>query len=141
MNLFTLSLALGIAFALRIGFLAVHLNRLNRLWYDFDHGGLSYRLAQFLDILTFLGFFACVGYAFWTLPDSEVGIAPRYAMVFVAWFGLTLLARLTVHRFPRTNAPLLFDEAKVSLFTNLLLALLNGLTLTGLTAIYFWLRG
>lgn len=134
-------LVLGIAFALRVGFLAAHLNRLDVLWSEYDRRGLSYRLAQLLDALTFIGFAACAGYALWTLPASAAGSVARYSQIFIAWFGVALLGRLAVHRFPRTNAPQLFDDAKASLLTNLLLSLLSGLAMTGVTVLYFWVRG
>jgi len=140
MSLSVLLILLGIALALRVGFLAAHLNRLDVLWNEYDRRGLSYRLAQLLDILTFVGFAVCAGYALWTLPTDTSGLV-RYGTVFVAWFGVALLERLAVHRFPRTNAASLFDDAQVSLLTNLLLSLLSGLVMTGVTALYFWLRG
>lgn len=139
MNWLSLLFALSVALLLRIGFLAAHHNRLDMLWDAYDRRGLSYRLAQLLDAVTFVAFAACVGYTLWTLPTDTDGAA-RYGKVFVACFGVALLERLAVHRFPRTNAPLLFDDAKVSLFTNLLLSLLSGLAMTGVTALYFWLR-
>jgi len=140
MSLSVLLILLGVALALRVGFLAAHLNRLDVLWNEYDRRGLSYRLAQLLDALTFVGFAVCAGYALWTLPADASSVV-RYGTVFVAWFGVALLERLAVHRFPRTNAPSLFDDAKVGLFTNLLLSLLSGLAMTGVTALYFWLRG
>lgn len=138
--LFFLIFILICAFILRLSILIAHLNRLDTLWYDFDRRGLRYRLAQLLDLLTFVGYAICAGYVLWTLPGSEASGAGRYITVFVAWFGVALLERLAVHRFPPTNAPALFNDAYVSLLTNLLLALLSGMMMTGATALYFWLR-
>lgn len=71
-------LGLGIAFALRIGFLVLQINRLDRLWDDFDRRALSYQLAQLLDLLTILGDAICAGYVLWLLPGNEIGIVVRY---------------------------------------------------------------
>lgn len=140
MSLSVLLIVLGIALVLRVSFLAAHRNQLDVLWNEYDRRGLSYRLAQLLDALTFVGFAVCAGYALWTLPTAAGGVV-RYGTVFVAWFGVAMLERLAVHRFPHTNAPHLFDDAMVSLFTNLLLSLLSGLAMTGVTGLYFWLWG
>jgi hypothetical protein len=113
---------------------------LESLWYEYERRGFQYRLAQTIDLLTILGFGACAFYALWTLEDTGAGIAGRYTAAFIAWFGMALLERLAVHRFPRTNSPQLFLDAKVSLATNVALAVLAGLAMTGVTAVYFWVR-
>jgi hypothetical protein len=125
----------------RLGFLALHLRDLESLWYDYERRGFQYRLARSIDLLTILGFGACAFYALWTLKDAETSGAGRLGAVFVAWLGVALLERLAVHRFPRTNSPQLLLDAKVSLVTNVALAVLAGLAMTGVTAIYFWVRG
>lgn len=135
-----LLLALGVALALRLGFLALYFNRLESLWIDYERRGLSYRLARGIDFLTILAFGACAIYTLWTLQRAGYGGSSRYGTVFIVWFGISLLEKLAVHRFPRTNSPQLFLDAKMSLITNLALAVLAGLTLTGVTAVYFWVR-
>ena len=136
-----LLLALGGALALRLGFLAFHLHDLEPLWYDYERRGFKYRLAQSIDLLTILGFGVCAFYALWTLKDAASGVCERYGIVFVAWFGMALLGRLAVHRFPRTNDAQRFLDAKLSLVTNVVLAVLAGLAMAGVTALYFWVRG
>lgn len=137
----TLLLALGSALTVRLGFMALHLRDIESLWYDYDRRGLQYRLAQSIDLVTILGFSACAVYALWTVKDLQTSGGARYGTVFVAWFGIALLERLAVHRFPRTNSPQLFLDAKVSLATNLALAGLVGFAMTGVMAVYFWVRG
>jgi hypothetical protein len=140
MNWPVLLLALGAALALRLGFLALHLPNMESLWYDYERSGFQYRLAQCIDLLTILGFGACAVYALWTLKDAATSVGGRYGAAFVAWFGMALLERLAVHRFPRTNSPQLFLDARVRLVTNVALAVLAGLAMTGVTAIYFWFK-
>lgn len=135
-----LLIALGAALALRLVFLAFHLNNLESLWVDFERRGIAYRLAQSIDLLTILGFAACAVYALWPLKDAGTSVGGRYGAIFVAWFGMALLERLAVHRFPPTNSPQLFLDAKVSLATNVALAVLAGLAMTGVTAVYFRVR-
>lgn len=137
----TLLLALGGAMTVRLVFLALHLRDMESLWTDYERRGFQYRLAQSIDLLTILGFGACAAYALWTLKDVQTSVGERYGVVFVAWFGMALLERLAVHRFPRTNSPQLFLDARVSLATNVALAVLAGLAMTGVAAIYFWIRG
>ena len=136
-----LLLALGAALALRLGFLSLHLPNMESLWYDYERRGFQYRLAQSIDLLTILGFGACAVYALWPLKDAQTSVGGRYGAVFVAWFGMALLGRLAVHRFPRTNDAQRFLDAKVSLVTNVVLAVLAGLAMVGVTALYFWVRG
>ncbi|MCU0503789.1 MAG: hypothetical protein MUC51_18880 [Anaerolineae bacterium] len=46
-----------------------------------------------------------------------------------------------VYCFPRTNDAQRFLDAKVSLVTNIVLTVLAGLAMVGVTAVYFWVRG
>jgi len=70
-----------------------------------------------------------------------VAMALRLVKVIVAWLGYSLLARLTVHRFPRTNLPGALDQAKIDLGIHLLLAVLGALGATAVAWIYFLWRG
>lgn len=62
-------------------------------------------------------------------------------MIFVAWLGVSLLARLPVHRFPRTNESQLFHDAQIALAANLLTSVLVASVCTAMSALWYWLRG
>lgn len=141
MSVSGLLLAWGVGLALRVGFLAAHLNNLEGLWADYARRGLLYRLAQIVDLVTLIGFGACAVYTLWMLPAREAGVLARSATVFAAWFGIGLFERLAVHRFPRTNSPAFLADARVSLLSNVVMAVVGALAMTGVTALYFWLRG
>ena len=141
MSLLAVLLMLGVALALRVGFLAVHLNNLEGLWADYARRGFVHRLARIVDLVTFIVFCGCAIYMLWTLPADEASVLSRFTKVFVAWFGVALLERLAVHRFPRTNAPVLYFDAQMNLASNVVTAVAGGLAMTGVTALYYWLRG
>jgi hypothetical protein len=141
MSMSGLLLAWGVGMVLRVGFLTAHLNNLEGLWAEYARRGLLYRLAQIIDLVTLIGFGACAVFTLWTLPAREADALARTAAVFVVWLGIGLLDRLAVHRFPRTDSPAFFADAKVCLISNVVTAAVGALAMTGGTALYFWLRG
>ncbi len=132
------------AMALRLGFLAFHFNNLERLWGDYERRGPYFQFARTLDYLSLVVF---LGAAVWTLWGLDSQDSLRLAKpevlfrIFVAWLGVSLLGRLAVHRFPRTNLPGGLGQAKVDLGIHLLLAVLSALAATVVTWVYFWWRG
>lgn len=133
LDMFILLLAL---LASRLLFLAFHWNSLDLLWSDYERHGLRYRFALILDIVTsliFLLFTLRFIYLFstYTYPLMEA---------FVATGGLALLNRLQVHRFPRTNSPSAFNEAKTDLLVHMIMSLITAVVFTLATAIYIWFR-
>ena len=127
------------AIILRLLFILLHWTDLGRLWDDLDRRGIRFQLARALDLMTFLAFAGFAFYALWDLR-GQTGFWQRYGTAFVAWFGVSLLPRLPVHRFPRTNLPRSFSEAQILLIAHLITAVISGLGMTGLTALYFWMR-
>jgi hypothetical protein len=136
--------------ALRLGFLSFHFNNLERLWGDYERRGPYFQFARTLDYLTLAVFLAAAIWALWGL-DSQDALRPVKPEVlfrkevlfriFVAWLGVSLLARLAVHRFPRTNLPGGLEQAKIDLGVHLLLAVLGALAATAVAWVYFWWRG
>src|SRR4051812_46883447 len=123
MSLPVLSMTLGAFILLRVGFIALQLRDLGSFWYDLEHHGIRFQIARAISVVTWLVFFGCACYTLWTVK-SLPAFWPRYGTVFVAWFGLALLARFPLHKFPRTNDPQLYSEAQVNLIVNLVMSLL-----------------
>src|SRR6478672_3792227 len=94
--------ALVAALAMRIAFVACHLRDLDQLWYDYEHRGLRFRTALVLDYTTLATFVAAAVWAVWKLDGLD---SYRLGKFFVVWFGWSLLTRLQIHCFPRTNRP------------------------------------
>ena len=138
MPLWTLTAVLVGALALRIAFLAAHFGDLERLWYDYERRGPRFRLARALDLATLVAFLAAAAWALWKL-DREYPY--RLGTYFVVWLGWALLARLTVHRFPRTNVGRAYDEARFMLVFHLVASVVVALVLTGAMWVYFRWRG
>lgn len=138
MDFRTLVSLLGGAVALRVAFLAVNLGSPERLWTDYERRGLRFQLARGLDYATFGVFLAGALGCLWRIDGQDPW---RLAKVFVAWLGCSLLARLAVHRFPRTNYPGALSEAKIDLFVHLLLSLLAAVAATAVAWAYFWYFG
>jgi hypothetical protein len=138
MELWALVSIFIVAMALRLVFLAFHFTNLESLWSDYERRGPRFQLARSLDYLTLAVFLAAAIWALWGLDSQE---PLRLVKVFVAWLGVSLLARLTVHRFPRTNLPGGLDQAKIDLGVHLLLAILSALAATAVAWVYFWWRG
>jgi cytochrome c biogenesis protein CcdA len=136
-----LSITLAVCFAARFAFVAFHLRDLESMWYDFDRKGLTYHIAWLLSIVTLGAAFAAAAYAIWSLPKTDISWSQRYGTIFVAWLGLALLERFPLHKFPRTNSPLLYRDAQADLITNLIMALASAVGMTILSGIYYWFRG
>ena len=134
MELWILASVLVVGMGLRLVFLAFHFNNLERLWGDYERRGLYFQLGRALDYLTLAVFLVVGVWILWGL-DSQDPL--RLVKVFVAWLGYSLLARLAVHRFPRTNLPGALDQAKIDLGVHLLLAVLGALAATAVGWIYF----
>ena len=134
----TLAALLGGALALRLAFLAAHVRDLESLWYDYERRGPRFRLARALDLAT-LGAFLAVGV--WALWTADADDSYRLGKYFVVWLGWSLLSRLSVHRFPRTNVGRAYDEARFTLVVHLVLSVVVALALTGAMWVYFWWRG
>jgi hypothetical protein len=136
-----LLIVLTICLALRGAFVAYHFNRLEAMWSDFDRRGLSYRIAWLLSAITLVAYFAAVIGMFWNLPKSDLPWPVRYGAIFIAWLGLALLERFPLHKFPRTNSHALFQEAKLELMVNLIMAFGSAIGMTVLSGAYYWWRG
>ncbi len=140
-SLTTLILILVLSFAIRLAFLAAHWTNLERMWYDFERHGFAYRTAAVIDLVTFAVYFVCALYGIWHVQDVATTLLGKCAFVWVAWLGVLALERLSIHRFPRTNHPQLFGEAKVALLAHLLTTLIGAFVMTALSAVWFWFRG
>lgn len=138
MDFRTLTLLWVGLFALRLGFVGLHLRDLDRLWNDYARRGMRFQLARGVDYLTLGVFFVAAVRA---LRDLGGPIPWRLAVVFAAWLGLSLLQGLPVHRFPRTNVPGGLDEVKLALGVRVLLSALGAVGATFMAAVYFWWRG
>ena len=57
------------------------------------------------------------------------------------WLGWSLLERLSIHRFPRTNRPGAYVEAKINLIVNIMRALAGAIAMTAVAWAFFWWRG
>lgn len=125
------------ALALRIGFVVAHFGDPERLWTDYARRGLRYHLARGLDYVTLALFLAAAVWTLWAMGGQD---AQRLAKVFVAGLGASLLTRLYAHRFPRTNRPGAFAEAKIDLAVHLLMSLVAAVAFTAVAAVYFGWR-
>ncbi|MFO0923572.1 MAG: hypothetical protein U0905_13910 [Pirellulales bacterium] len=134
MSPITLTIVFVVAFGVRLLFLGVHLSDPDRLWSDYERRGLRYRIAQGVDLVSFLMFAAPAFYSLYKIHSLESPLMTT----FVSFLGLQLLGRLAIQKFPRTNSPGLFSEAKIDLFVQVLLSLLGGGVLTCLAAVYLW---
>jgi hypothetical protein len=130
------SLGGGVA-ALRVAFLAACLGSPERLWSDYERRGSRFHLARGLDYMTFGIFLVGALWCLWRIDGQDPW---RLGKVFVAWLGCSLLARLPVHRFPRTNLPGALSAAKIDLAVHLLLSLLTAVAATAAAWAYFWYR-
>jgi cytochrome c biogenesis protein CcdA len=139
MSLAVLSIVLVAMLVLRVGFIALQFNNLDLFWYDLERQGIRFQVARALSIVTSLAYWSCAIYTLWSVR-AQPAFWPRYGTVFVAWFGIALLSRFALHKFPRTNSSQLMSDAQASLIANFVTSLISGLGMTGLTALYFWLR-
>jgi len=126
------------AMGLRLAFVAFHFRDMEQLWYDYEHCGLRFQTARLLDFATFASFVAAAGWALWKIDGQD---PHRLSKFFVVWLGWSLLARLQVHHFPRTNRSGLYEQAKINLFVHLLMSLLGALVATAAAWIYFRWHG
>lgn len=134
MSLLSVIGLLAVLLGFRLGFLWLNLSDFEQLWYDFERRGIRFKLAWILDLAT-LGFF--FGVAAWTV--FRIGdLDWPFIRLFVTFGGLSLLSRLQVHRFPQTNLPGAFDEAKIDLIVHLIMASLSGLGIALVGAAYLW---
>lgn len=106
------------------------------LWSDFERRGDKYKLAWLLDLATFGFFFGVSALTVYKLHEMTFPLV----RVFVVFLGLSLLIRLRVHRFPRTNVPRAFEEAKADLIVHLVMSVLSGIGMVIVTTIYLWWR-
>lgn len=136
MSLDGLIVALSIALALRLFFLVAHLHDLQALWSDYEQRGFRYRLAQGVDWSTLGLFAALVFIALYKIHSLNYPLT----MTFVGIFGLQILNRFRISRFPQTNLPDAFFEAKISLMVHVLLSIAGAAGFTLVTAIYLWLN-
>ena len=141
MNAIGLSIVLAVMLLVRLGYLLVQSRDVDSFWYDLERLGIKFQIARAISVLTFVVFLGCAAYALWTQDKVPTGRAAFYGTLFVAWFGMSLLSRLALHRFPRTNSPRLYSEARFTLVLNLILAMLSATAMTGLSAVFFWWRG
>ncbi len=136
-----LLITFAVCISVRFAFVAYHWSRLDAMWSDFDRRRLRYRIAWLLSVITLVAYFAAAIGAFWSLPKSDVTWPIRYGTIFIAWLGIALLERFPLHKFPRTNSHALFQEAKLDLFVNLIMAFGSAIGMTVLTGLYYWWRG
>ena len=115
-------------------FIAFHWRNLEQLWYDYERNGILYRIASLIDIATGLIYFGLVLRFLYYFPSIDNPLPD----MFLSALGLSVLSRLMIHRFPRTNAPGAYSEAKVDLLVHLVMSLLSAVGVTLLTAVYLW---
>lgn len=127
-------MVLGVTLGARLLFLGIHLSDPDRLWSDYERRGLRYRVALGLDLVSFLVFAVPAFYSLYKIHSLESPLLST----FVSLLGLQLLGRLPVQRFPRTNAPGLFSEAKIDLFVQVLLSFVGAGVMTFLLGVYLW---
>lgn len=132
--------ALALCLTLRAAPIALYWNSIDSLWFDFERRGILYRIAQILSHATFWAYLALAAYLLWNM-DASAHFWVRSGTLLIAWFGLALLERFPVHKFPRLNRPGLYEGAKVDLITNLSMAVFSGLGMTALSVLYYWWRG
>lgn len=96
----------------------------------------NYWLAWIVDGGTLVGF-VCVAIYLLGFRLAPHIAAIRYTAVFIAWVFFGLLERFQIHRARKMSD----FEFSVAGRTNLTLALLTGLGMTGVYAIYDWLWG
>jgi hypothetical protein len=137
MDFWILLAAFAGALGLRFAFLAANLRYVERLWCDYERRGPRYVLARWVDFATLIAFMATAVWRMWTFDKDD---PYRLAKIFVVWLGWSLLTRLRVHRFPRTNVPGSYMAAKVDLVVHLVMSVVVALALTGASWIYFWWR-
>jgi hypothetical protein len=129
-----LTLVLLITLTLRLLFIGTRLSDLNSLWADYERRGLKFRLAQWLDWIT-LGGFAIPAVILLYKINS---LAYPLTTTFIGFLGIQLLSRLKVSRFPRTNLPGAFTEAKINLIVHIMLSFAGAAGVTLLATIYLW---
>ncbi len=123
--------------ALRLLFIAVHLNHLESLWYDFERRGLKYQFCWSFDALSNGGYTLLLVIAMWRIQEQS---APLLCC-FVGFFASSLLGRLPLHAFPRTNIPGAMADAQAELISRILVSLLGGAIATAATAAYLMWTG
>lgn len=72
-----------------------------------------------------------------TLYNFPAIVYPLWTF-FISILGLQLLNRLRVHRFPRTNLPHAWMEAKLDFGIQLVISIAVATGVTGLAALYLW---
>lgn len=127
-----------VAALLRLSFLALYLRDPGRLWDDYERAGPLFSVARWLDRLTWA---AVVAVALWTLAGLTAATPRGTLTVFLVWFGVSLLTRFPVHRFPRTNVPGAWHEATTTGISQLVLAMGEALLAGAAVVVYFWWRG
>jgi hypothetical protein len=125
----------------RLVYLLIQSRDFESFWYDLERFGIQFQIARAISVVTFVVFTGCAAFALWTQDNGPTSRLEFYATLFVAWFGMALLPRFGLHRFPRTNSPRLYSEAQLTLILNFVLAVLSATCMTGLSAVYFWWRG
>lgn len=126
--------ALLLLLSVRLMFIAFHWRNLEQLWYDYERNGILYRIASLIDIATGLIYFGLVLRFLYYFPSIDNPLPD----MFLSGLGLSVMSRLTIHRFPRTNPPGAYSEAKVDLLVHLVMSLLTAVGVTLLTAVYLW---
>lgn len=126
--------ALLLLLSVRLMFITFHWRNLEQLWYDYERNGILYRIASLIDIATGLIYFGLVLRFLYYFPSIDNPLPD----MFLSALGLSVLSRLMIHRFPRTNTPGAYSEAKVDLLVHLVMSLLTAVGVTLLTAVYLW---
>jgi hypothetical protein len=126
--------ALTLLLAVRLLFIAFHWRNLEQLWYDYERKGLIYRIAWLIDIATGLIYFGLVLRFLYYFASIDNPLPD----MFLSTLGLSILSRLMIHRFPRTNSPGAYSDAKVDLLVHIVMSLLTAVGVTLLTAVYLW---
>lgn len=125
---------------IRVGYLALQLSNLGRFWYELERRGVDFHVARLISVVTLLAFLGCAAYALWKLDPKTSSHLAIGGTAFVAWWGMSLLSRLAVHRFPRTNSSRLYAEAKTDLVIHLVTSVISGVCMTGVTVFTIWWR-
>lgn len=140
MSVGILFLVLLAMLGIRVGYLALQLSNLGRFWYELERRGIDFHIARLISLVTLAAFLSCAFYALWKLDPETHSMTAIGGTAFVAWWGMSLLSRLAVHRFPRTNSSQLYAEAKTDLVVHLVTSVISGVCMTGVTVFAIWWR-
>ncbi len=118
--------------SLRAIYIGAHLNHLESLWYDFERRGMKYQFCWWFDAISNGGYTLLLVIAIWQIREQP---APLLCC-FVGFFASSLLGRLPLHGFARTNIPGAMADAQAELIASIAVSLLGAAIATAAMAVY-----